>query len=668
MNTPDTLKKDAENIRKSGDFDADWYLKTYPDVGALGMDPAEHYLQYGRMLGRNPGPSKRPEAKRKATDDGKRDRQPPSGPMRTDARRETAVDIDILEFTRQSYAEYTGPKTPNTQSLPVVSVIMTSHNAEDTIERSVETLLNQNYPNLEVVICDDASTDNTWNILTGLQLRTGGSVKAIRLATNSGTYLAKNVAIGASRGEILLFQDSDDYSHPERVMVQVLPLVADPALVATRTKYARFDSEKMSVIKRGGHLARYGLITLAVRREIFRRIGYFDAVRKAGDDEWYRRMLHIYGVRCLRDLDVSLYLAELRVGSLIADMVTVNSDGSIEQKPSEPRKRYVTQLTERFAAHPADPKWFQQAFPIAPIRPQQVYPAEIAAITRDYPPIICSLCSVPGRETSLARAVGRLIDQVDQMFVYLDKYAEVPDFLQREKISVFRSDDFSIDYRDNAKFLHFNDLKQRFGDFYFFTCDDDIIYPFDYVRTMLASLETFSDGVVVGLHGAMVEERPQSYFGKRTLLHFEKDDIFRHEPVNILGTGTTAFHSSLFPSIDVDSWGSGGMVDIVFASLTKRTGIPMVSICRHAGWMKDNSAETGEETLFNEFSKKEGLILDVLRQNEPWGWEAISETLAKCPPDVRRSLEALCPVFIDEVTVATTYRRYRRDRKSKMPT
>ncbi|WP_297772757.1 glycosyltransferase family 2 protein [uncultured Roseovarius sp.] len=56
MSISDTFKNDAEKIRKSGYFDADWYLKTYPDVGMMGMDPAEHYLKYGAAMRRDPGP------------------------------------------------------------------------------------------------------------------------------------------------------------------------------------------------------------------------------------------------------------------------------------------------------------------------------------------------------------------------------------------------------------------------------------------------------------------------------------------------------------------------------------------------------------------------------------------------------------------------------------
>jgi hypothetical protein len=49
--------RDIESIRSSSLFDANWYLRQYPDVGWLGLDPAEHYYRYGRMLNRDPSPA-----------------------------------------------------------------------------------------------------------------------------------------------------------------------------------------------------------------------------------------------------------------------------------------------------------------------------------------------------------------------------------------------------------------------------------------------------------------------------------------------------------------------------------------------------------------------------------------------------------------------------------
>ena len=50
-------KQDIESLRRSGQFNEKWYLEQYPDVSALGMDPAEHYLWIGRRLGRKPSSS-----------------------------------------------------------------------------------------------------------------------------------------------------------------------------------------------------------------------------------------------------------------------------------------------------------------------------------------------------------------------------------------------------------------------------------------------------------------------------------------------------------------------------------------------------------------------------------------------------------------------------------
>jgi hypothetical protein len=46
-------RKEIDTLLSSGQFDAAWYQRTYPDVTYLGMDPAEHYLTYGHRMGRN---------------------------------------------------------------------------------------------------------------------------------------------------------------------------------------------------------------------------------------------------------------------------------------------------------------------------------------------------------------------------------------------------------------------------------------------------------------------------------------------------------------------------------------------------------------------------------------------------------------------------------------
>ena len=200
--------------------------------------------------------------------------------------------LSPTEFVNKSYEEYKGDKIlKDGTTLPLVSIIMTAYNAEKTIENSINSLLSQSYPNLEIIICDDSSTDKTHEILLSIAKK-DKRVQVYHLETNSGTYLAKNVAIAHSKGEIILFQDSDDYSHKERVMVQVLPFLNDENLLITRTRYVRFDANTGIIIPQGEYISKYTYITLAIKRNVFDKIGYFDAVRKAGDDEFYQRFIH----------------------------------------------------------------------------------------------------------------------------------------------------------------------------------------------------------------------------------------------------------------------------------------------------------------------------------------------------------------------------------------
>lgn len=574
---------------------------------------------------------------------------PPSTPMAT-------------EYAANSLAQYKGMKQLSVdvrkENLPLVSFAMTSHNAVATVENAVMSLVNQSYPNVEVIVCDDKSTDGTWELLVQLASRMPKVLRVLRLDCNSGTYLAKNAAISIARGEIIMFQDSDDYSHPDRVKIQVAPLLKDQGLIATRTKYCRFNPETGHIVPVGNMLSKYGLITLAVRREAFSQIGFFDAVRKAGDDEWFQRLQHLYGKNRIGQLDVTLYLAELRSGSLVADMLTFNSDGSVEQSSSKERKEYVQQFRSRFDDSKKRRDWYQRNFPATPLRPVAKYPPSIAATHSPRDRVYASVCSIPKRVEQLACVVERLLPQVDHLFVHLDKYEIVPEFLKsNEKITVSHSRDYQIDYRDNAKFVPFGKLKHE-GEFYYLTCDDDLVYPFDYVRSMMANLDRYRNKAVVGVHGVVYEEPAERYFRRRFVYHF-KDALKQARLVNNLGTGTVAFHSSIFATLNPDDWKNGGMVDIFFSNECLARNIPMVCISRHADWLVENEMPEDNSTLFGEFKDKERLIVSELKKGAPWGYKSILRVLNAQQNEVKEALMPSLPVFAEKICVSDFFSRLR---------
>lgn len=544
---------------------------------------------------------------------------------------------------------------------PKVSVVVTAFNAGDTIERSVISLLMQNYPDLEVVVCDDMSTDNTWDVLNNIKKQSPKSLKIIRLNVNGGTYLAKNVAIAESSGEIILFQDSDDYSHPERVMAQVLPLIKNEELMATRTKYLRFDPLTKKIVPVAGFLAKYGFITLAVRREVFEEIGYFDAVRKAGDDEWFQRLVHFYGKDKICNLDLPLYLAELRSGSLIADMLKFNEDGSVDQSSSVPRRDYVRIFSSRFKDKSKSRAWYKNNFKPYPLRANRSYPNSIFALPRLEEKIYGNVCCIPSRLESFKKVVNRVLPQVDELFVYLDKFEEVPSFLlNNKKISILRSQDADFDYRDNAKFIKYNGLREESNNFYYFTFDDDINYPYDYVRSMIKRIDFFDKNFVLGVHGVIYEEDVKKYFRRRIVYHFQEAHLAKPKFVNNLGTGTVAFHSKCISKLNVEEWDKSGMVDIFFANSCRENNVPMVCIDRHSKWLVNQEESENTPTLFGEYNEKEQVIVSEIRKFSYWGYKAILDTLMTSRYFINsKEIESMLPSFAERVLLDKSFLRFR---------
>lgn len=628
-------------------LDIEYYLEKYPDVKISGIPPYEHYVKYGRKMGRSPNP-----------DDNKAGlldtrASLPEGSLKENSEYINYVEDSLLEYKNNNLI------ISEEKIFPLVSVVVTSYNAEDTIEDSVFSLLNQTYPNLEVIVCDDHSTDSTWFKLRELEKRCRG-LKVFRQNSNYGTYLAKNVAIHNASGDYIAFQDSDDISHPERISVQASPLIRNKDLVATRTKYLRYDDSSGKIIKVGGNESKFGLITLLVRKEVYSEVGYFDSVRKAGDDEFMQRIRHFYGREKIVDQDVTLYCALLRENSLVADMIKHNSDGSVEQNSSHERREYVRVFRNRYESK--NKKYFLNNFPVFPLRSINTYPHSIAALGRDATKVVVSLCSIPSRAKSLEKTINSLKNQVDIIYLFLDGYESPPEFLKNNNKVRFIKAPEGDSPRDNAKFIPFNELKKILGEFYYFTCDDDIVYPSDYVNTHIRSLNSFENQVILGVHGVIVAETPKSYFKNRFIYHFENDSLNDYALVNNLGTGTVSFHSSVVKEINVSSWPQGGMVDIFFGQLCYQKNIPMVALPRHSKWLRVDPEAAETPTLFGEFkaADKEKKIMDVISTGCSKGYSSILEVVERKDDSLRFKLMEALPDFYSSVSVSMLYSRYRK--------
>lgn len=102
----------------------------------------------------------------------------------------------------------------------LVSVITPVYNAAAFIEKTVQSVLNQTYTNIEHILVDDCSTDNSEAIITEM-IAKDSRIKYIKLEENSGAAVARNVGIANARGQFVAFIDSDDVWRTDKLEKQI---------------------------------------------------------------------------------------------------------------------------------------------------------------------------------------------------------------------------------------------------------------------------------------------------------------------------------------------------------------------------------------------------------------------------------------------------------------
>ncbi len=173
----------------------------------------------------------------------------------------------------------------------LVSVIIPTYNCPGFLTAAIESVLAQTYTELEVVVVDDGSTDNTAEVVRGFESR----VRYV-YQDNAGTAAARNTGIKAARGEVIAFLDHDDLWLPEKLELQLPMLREDKSIgmvFCGRQFFNTYTNEVTST-----HPAEAGLqvhdflghTTIALQsaivpRSIFNSVGLFDE-QLLGTDDW----------------------------------------------------------------------------------------------------------------------------------------------------------------------------------------------------------------------------------------------------------------------------------------------------------------------------------------------------------------------------------------------
>ncbi len=107
------------------------------------------------------------------------------------------------------------------ENSPLVSIVIPLFNAKEYISETIESVLNQSYKNLEVIVVDDCSTDGSYLVVEEFS-KLDSRVKLIRMEKNfGGPAKPRNIGVENSKGEYIAFLDADDIWEEDKLEVQI---------------------------------------------------------------------------------------------------------------------------------------------------------------------------------------------------------------------------------------------------------------------------------------------------------------------------------------------------------------------------------------------------------------------------------------------------------------
>jgi glycosyltransferase involved in cell wall biosynthesis len=239
----------------------------------------------------------------------------------------------------------------------LVSVVLPTYNRARTLPRAAASVLSQSYRNLELLIVDDASRDDTAAVVAGFS---DPRVRYIRLPKNGGASHARNAGMAEAKGAFIAFQDSDDEWLAGKLEKQVAAAratgeaavtVFHPKIVLGKDERARYGANRiccMPALEAGEHdfirlIHEQNLISpqaLMISRAAFERAGYFDE-DLVNNEDW------AYGVELFYNSKVAFVPEPLVINYLQSDSIS-----RLMRPGARAQLRVMQQLRRRPEADP----------------------------------------------------------------------------------------------------------------------------------------------------------------------------------------------------------------------------------------------------------------------------------------------------------------------------
>lgn len=231
--------------------------------------------------------------------------------------------------------------------------------------------------------------------------------------------------------------------------------------------------------------------------------------------------------------------------------------------------------------------------------------------------ITAQLATIPQRVSSMLLTVNSLNSQVDFLNVMCNNYTE------REANFINASlNDWQYYRNFKPTALAFHKRNNEIGDAekfykvenhsgYFFTCDDDLIYPPDYVKYMISKIEQYERKAVITLHGRnYTPGRIEKYYGgrNRTEAYHCLQRVEGDHKVMIGGTGVMAFHTDTL-KIKYEDFKLPNMADLWMAIVCRNQNVPIMVVEHLPNWLQ--VGYDGEDTIWNKHYNDDSMQTEI---------------------------------------------------------